>query len=144
MDPYEIKSKLNDYDKLKKLYKDLLSLSTASTDSTLFQPKAPITEVLDTLEIKAFGKSLEVRFKMIIDDGISLGLISAFLLEKENCQPCESEICTIHFDKLGNFKSPQTLTAHNMRDENSLLKVVHLILENLIANEITLPKELPF
>lgn len=141
MEPHEIKNKLRDYDKLNKLYKDLIS---PSAGSAYFQPDVSITEELDTLKIKAFGKNLEVRFKMIIDDGISLGLISAFLLEKENCQPCESEICTIRFDKLGNFKSPQTLTSHDMCEENSLLEAVHLILENLIEKTIILPEELPF
>lgn len=137
MKTYEIKNKLKDYDKLINLYANLIS-HDAIFDS--LKPEVKLTnEDGEILKIQAFGKKIEVRFSMIIKAGYSRGKITAFLLKSEGCQPVEEILLSTTFDISGNFQGELPLSACDIYEEETLLTLVHLILKNLIQNEITEP-----
>lgn len=137
METYEIKRKLEDYDKLINLYSELIS--RCSTFISLEPHIQTNTEREGILEIKALGKTVEVRFSMTIKNGASLGKITAFLVGVENHQPFERAIFTNLFDTLSNFTGDRPLISCGTDEDDAPLNLVHLILKNLIQNEITEP-----
>ena len=134
MKNYELKNKLNDYDKLIDLYRNFILLSP---DLLSLTPQVKVTKKDDTLKFQAFGKVAEVRFTMVIKDDISQGKITAFLLGTENCQPFERELFTNLFDTLGNFKGERPLISCGLDEDNSQLNLIHFILRSLIEKEMT-------
>lgn len=130
----EIRPFLNKYDNTLKLYSDLLSQKTSLTD---LEPQVEIfTLDQQTFKIKAFGKSVEVRFSMLFNGGSAQGVITAFLTGSENCQPFEKKLLEVSYDELGNPLG-STGISFCINEEDSLRILVVYILDNLINETLT-------
>lgn len=131
----EVRIRLNEYHKLNQLYKNLV-LQVEYIETVQHQVQFNSDDDQTSI-VKAFGKTIELRFSMVIKNNTPEGQIKAVLVDTKNSKAFEKELLMVSFDTLGNITNSINLGAYGIEDDYALFNLVFLTLDALITQVLS-------
>lgn len=131
----EVRIRLNEYHKLNQLYKNLV-LQVEYIETVQHQVQFNSDDDQTSI-VKAFGKTIELRFSMVIKNNTPEGQIKAVLVDAKNSKDFEKELLMVSFDTLGNITNSINLGTYGIEDDYALFNLVFLTLDALITQVLS-------